>query len=108
MMRLSAEEIGRRTQALADTLRAQAPRLEVGTVEGASVIGGGAAPGATLPTVLLAITCQDLSADELAARLRAHQAPIVARVEQGKVLLDLRTVFPEQDAIIADALSQCR
>jgi L-seryl-tRNA(Ser) seleniumtransferase len=124
MMRLSAQEIGRRAEALADTLRAKknhvgpaAPgwagerssphlRLKVEVIEGASVIGGGAAPGAALPTVLVALTCQDLSADELAARLRAHQPPIVARVEQGKVLLDLRTVFPEQDAIIAEALSQ--
>ena len=107
MMRLSAEEIGRRAQALADALRAKAPRLQVEAVEGASVIGGGAAPGATLPTVLLAVTCEGLSADELAARLRAHQPPIVTRVEQGKVLLDLRTVFPEQDAIVAAALNQC-
>jgi L-seryl-tRNA(Ser) seleniumtransferase len=107
MMRLSVEEVGRRAQALAERLRVEAPRLEMEVIEGASVIGGGAAPGATLPTVLLAITCQDLSADELAARLRAHQPPIVARVEQGKVLLDLRTVFPEQDAIIAEALGQC-
>jgi len=107
MMRLSAEEIGRRAHALGDTLRAKAPKLELDVIEGASVIGGGAAPGATLPTVLLAVSFQGLSADELAARLRAHQPPIVARVEQGKVLLDLRTVFPEQDAVIADALSQC-
>jgi len=106
MMRLRTEEIGRRAKALADTLRAQAPRLQVEIVEGTSVIGGGAAPGATLPTVLLAVTCQDLSADELAARLRAHQPMIVARVEQGKVLLDLRTVFPEQDAVIANALAR--
>ncbi|MFZ3212370.1 MAG: hypothetical protein WA188_12730, partial [Terriglobales bacterium] len=88
--------------------RARAPRLEVEMVKGTSVIGGGAAPGAALPTVLLALTCQDLSADELAARLRSHQPPIVARVEQGRVLLDLRTVFPEQDAIIAEALAQGR
>ena len=105
MMRLSAEEIGRRAQALADALRAKNPRLEVEMVEGASVIGGGAAPGATLPTVLVALTCQDLSADELAARLRTQQPSIVARVERGRVLLDLRTVFPEQDAVIVDAVS---
>jgi len=105
MMRLSAEEIGRRARALADTLHAN-PKLKVELIEGASVIGGGAAPGATLPTILLAITAQDLSADELATRLRAHEPPIVARVEQGRVLLDLRTVFPEQDQIIAAALSE--
>jgi L-seryl-tRNA(Ser) seleniumtransferase len=106
MMRLSAEEIGSRAQSLADKLRAKAPKMEVELTEGASVIGGGAAPGATLPTVLLAITCEGLSADELAARLRAHQPPIIARVEQGRVLLDLRTVFPDQDAIIVGALGK--
>jgi L-seryl-tRNA(Ser) seleniumtransferase len=107
MMRLSTEEIGRRARALADTLRAKASSLEVTMIEGASVIGGGAAPGAALGTVLLAVTCQGLSADELAARLRVQQPPIVARVEQGRVLLDLRTVFPEQDAIIQNALGRC-
>jgi L-seryl-tRNA(Ser) seleniumtransferase len=107
MMRLSPEEIGHRAQALAEKLRTNARKIEVEVVDGVSVIGGGAAPGATLPTVLLAITCEGLSADEFAARLRAHQPPIVARVEQRKVLLDLRTVFPEQDAIIATALSRC-
>ena len=105
MMRLTAEEIGRRAKALADTLSAN-PKLKLAFIEGSSVIGGGAAPGATLPTFLLAITSQELSADELAARLRAHQPPIVARVEQGRVLLDLRTVFPEQDAIVTGALSE--
>jgi L-seryl-tRNA(Ser) seleniumtransferase len=106
MLHLSVDEIRRRAQGISDTLRANAPRMEVEMIEGASVIGGGAAPAATLPTVLLAVTCEDLSADELASRLRAHQPPIVGRVEQGKVLLDLRTVFPGQDAIIADALSK--
>ena len=69
-----------------------------------SLVGGGAAPGATLPTVLLAVTGEKLSADELAARLRAHDPPIIARVEEAQVLLDLRTVFPEQDAEIVRAL----
>jgi len=105
MLRLTAKEIGRRAQALAGTLNST-PKLKIELMEGSSVIGGGAAPGATLPTILMAVTCQDLSADDLASRLRAHQPPIVARVEQGRVLLDLRTVFPEQDAIVAGALSE--
>ena len=105
MMRLNIDEIRRRAEALAETLRrSNACDLAVDIVEGASVIGGGAAPGASLPTVLLALGSQHLSADELATHLRAHEPPIVARVEQGRVLLDLRTVFPAQDASIADAL----
>jgi L-seryl-tRNA(Ser) seleniumtransferase len=101
MMRLPAEEIGKRAQALARELR---PPLAGEVIEGESVIGGGAAPGATLPTKLLALTCEASSADEFAARLRANQPPIIARVEEGRVLLDLRTVFPEQDGEIAKAL----
>jgi L-seryl-tRNA(Ser) seleniumtransferase len=50
-----------------------------------------------LPTRLLAVTRQGLSADEISARFRASQPPVIARVEEGRVLLDLRTVFPEQD-----------
>jgi L-seryl-tRNA(Ser) seleniumtransferase len=45
-----------------------------------------------------------MSADDLAAQLRLGDPPIVARVEDGRVLLDLRTVFAEQDALIAAAL----
>jgi L-seryl-tRNA(Ser) seleniumtransferase len=53
---------------------------------------------------LLALTSNDLSADELASRLRASDPPIIARVEDGRVLLDLRTVFPEQDSAVTKCL----
>jgi L-seryl-tRNA(Ser) seleniumtransferase len=69
------------------------------------VIGGGAAPSAVLPTRLIAVTHADLSADELSARLRASTPPVIARVEDGRVLLDLRTVFPGQDANLVNALA---
>jgi L-seryl-tRNA(Ser) seleniumtransferase len=58
-----------------------------------------------LPTRLIALTHIDLGADEINACLRAHVPSIVARVEDGRVLLDLRTVFPEQDANLAQALA---
>ena len=102
MMRLSKEEIGKRAEAVADSLRSA--KLSVEVLDGESVIGGGAAPSAALPTRLLAITCTGLSADELSVRLRASDPPIIARVEEGRVLLDLRTVFPEQDEAILQAL----
>lgn len=75
-------------------------------VDGESIIGGGAAPSAVLPTRLLALSCKDLSADELAARLRTSDPPVIARVEHGRVLLDLRTVFAEQDGSIADVVNR--
>jgi L-seryl-tRNA(Ser) seleniumtransferase len=75
-------------------------------IDGDSVIGGGSAPSAVLPTRLLAVTGNGLTANEIATRLRAGDPPIVARVEEGRVLLDLRTVFPEQDEAVVQALLQ--
>jgi L-seryl-tRNA(Ser) seleniumtransferase len=105
MIRLSAEEIGRR----ADTLRAQLEpslggRAELRVISGESVVGGGSTPGYALPTRLLAVAPRNLSAAELAARLRRHDPPAIVRVEAGRVLLDLRTVFPEQQDMLASAL----
>ena len=104
MMRLSKEEIGRRAEGLAKKVRSS--ELSVELLDGDSVIGGGAAPSAVLPTRLLAITCEGLGTDELSRRLRGNDPPIVARVDEGRVLLDLRTVFPEQDEAVASALKQ--
>jgi L-seryl-tRNA(Ser) seleniumtransferase len=104
MMRLSKEAIGERAEALA--AKVAAPRLKVEIVDGASILGGGAAPSSVLPTRLLALACEGLSADELTARLRGSEPPIIARVEEGRVLLDLRTVFPEQDTVLVAALAR--
>ncbi|MGH9496764.1 MAG: L-seryl-tRNA(Sec) selenium transferase [Candidatus Sulfotelmatobacter sp.] len=103
MMLLTTEEIGARTKALAGPLKSGKLKYEI--VDGESVVGGGAAPSSVLPTRLLALTHAHLSAGEVAARLRASDPPIVARVEYGRVLLDMRTVFPEQDRVISNALS---
>jgi L-seryl-tRNA(Ser) seleniumtransferase len=78
--------------------------MKAEVIDGESVIGGGAAPSSVLPTRLVALSCTNLSADELASRLRASDPAVIARVEEGKVLLDLRTVFPEQEEAIADVL----
>ncbi|MGA8154343.1 MAG: L-seryl-tRNA(Sec) selenium transferase [Terriglobales bacterium] len=103
MMRLSSEDVGRRAEAIATKVRS--PQLAVEIVDGESVIGGGAAPSAVLPTRLIALTIQGMSADELSARLRSNDPPIIARVEEGRVLLDLRTVFPNQDTVVIRALA---
>src|SRR6266516_3973891 len=104
MMRLSKEEIGKRAEAIAG--KTQSATLQVDVIDGESVIGGGAAPSAALPTRLLAISHKDLGADELAARLRSSDPPIIARVEEGRVLLDLRTVFPQQDRLLLETISR--
>jgi L-seryl-tRNA(Ser) seleniumtransferase len=102
MMSLSKDEIGARANAVAGQVRSDKLKAEV--IDGGSVIGGGAAPSSVLPTRLLALIAADLSADELSTRLRNSDPSIIARVEEGKVLLDFRTVFPEQDAFISSLL----
>jgi L-seryl-tRNA(Ser) seleniumtransferase len=104
MMRLPAEEIRARAEALQAQL-SSASNLKIDIVAGESLIGGGSAPTSSLPTFLLAVTALSLSADALAARLRHHHSPIIARVEDGRVFLDLRTVFgPDEESEIAQAL----
>jgi L-seryl-tRNA(Ser) seleniumtransferase len=103
MMRLTKDAIGRRAESLSARINTSRMKFEI--VDGESILGGGAAPSSVLPTRLLALSCEGLSADELSQRLRASDPPIIARVEEGRVLLDLRTVFPEQDASVAAALA---
>jgi len=102
MMHLSKDDIARRAEALAT--RVARAGMEVVLIDGDSVIGGGAAPSAVLPTKLLGLSCSGLSADDLAAQLRQSASPVIARVEDGRILIDLRTVFPEQEESLARAL----
>jgi L-seryl-tRNA(Ser) seleniumtransferase len=104
MMGLSKAEISARGETLVRSLRTGTSKITAEIIDGDSVIGGGAAPSSLLPTRLVALASADLSADELSARLRQSDPPIVARVEEERVLLDLRTVFPDQDRLIAGAL----
>jgi L-seryl-tRNA(Ser) seleniumtransferase len=80
--------------------------LAVESVDGLSTIGGGSAPGSSLPTRLLALAHADLSASQLEARLRAADPPVIGRIEQGRVVLDLRTVAPEEDGVLLAVLRQ--
>jgi L-seryl-tRNA(Ser) seleniumtransferase len=104
MMRMSKNEINKRAEAVAGKILRT--KLQIEVADGESVLGGGAAPSAVLPTRLLALTSDGVTADELLARLRSSDPPIVARVEDGRVLLDLRTVFPEQDGALVAALRE--
>jgi L-seryl-tRNA(Ser) seleniumtransferase len=111
MIRASAGEIGARAQKIAQELRpilgsAQA-EVEIG--DGQSVIGGGSTPAEYLPTRLLRISSAKYSATQLEARLRTgvnaageEHTPVLARVSEDRLVLDLRTVFPSQgQALIA-------
>ncbi len=104
MMRGSEEDLQHRAEHMVRHLHISSPQLEVELVETRSVIGGGSAPGATLPSYAVALKSVRLSAEEILGRLRQWATPIVARVEEGRVLLDLRTVAAEQDAVVMAAV----
>ncbi len=104
MMRISEDVVEQRAGQIAEQLRARCPSLRVEVVKSRSVLGGGAAPGSTLPTRVLAVMSSGMNADELCAHLRQWELPIIARVEDERVLLDLRTVEPSQDTAIVVAL----
>ena len=75
-----------------------------GLVAGESTVGGGSLPGETLPTVLLALEMAHPT--RFLARLRAASPPIIARLEENRILCDPRTVLPEQDALFLARLSE--
>jgi L-seryl-tRNA(Ser) seleniumtransferase len=103
MLTLTADDIRPRADTLAAAIGAAAGwRAEI--VAGVSAIGGGSAPGVELATWLVAIAKSDLSADALDGRLRQLTPAVVARIEDHRVVLDLRTVLPEQDAQLASLL----
>jgi len=109
MIRLSPEEIERRSQAVLERLR---PMVAKGEVEmevrrGESVLGGGSTPDQPLPTRLIAVSSSRHSAEELEARLRqpSEGLAVIARIQDERLVLDLRTVFPEQEPALVAALA---
>jgi len=104
MLTMTADEIRGRAEALVTRLQA-AEGWRAKLVSGVSAVGGGSAPGVELSTWLVAIEKPGLSPDALEERLRGLTPPVIARIEHDQVLLDLRTVLPEQDEILATLLS---
>jgi L-seryl-tRNA(Ser) seleniumtransferase len=98
MIRASAEEIRVRAQSILGRLGGF--RAEV--IQGESVIGGGSTPGQSLPTWLIAIRSADVNSIE--ERLRTGEPPVIARIEAGQLMLDLRTVAPEEEEALVAAV----
>jgi len=78
------------------------PGVKAELISGRSVIGGGSTPAIELPTTLIAIKTSSATASE--RRLRTGRTPVVVRLEKERLLLDLRTVLPEQEPLLAEML----
>ena len=102
MLGASVDSLRARAESLA--ARARAAGFEAEAVESTAVAGGGAGAESTLPSAAVALRRAGLPADALAAALRALAVPVVARIEDGRVLVDLRSVAEEEDAELGEAL----
>jgi L-seryl-tRNA(Ser) seleniumtransferase len=113
MIRLSAEEIGKRARNFCENLRASLqPEVALEVRPGFSVIGGGSTPDQQLRTHLIAIACPRQAAAQIESRLRQPQngapgieapgrpIPVIARIEDNRVIFYLRTVLPEEEATL--------
>lgn len=102
MLSQTRAEIKDRTVKLYGKIKNENMTMEI--IEGDSYAGGGSAPGEPIPTVLLALTHKKLTASEFAAKLRTSNPPVIARIEYNRVLLDLRTVFPDEENTLVSIL----
>ena len=101
MIAAPLEEVGQRAEKLAAALVACG--LTAGVIDGASTVGGGSAPGSRIPTRLVAIAAPAVRFEAL---LRAQRPALIARIENDRVVLDLRTVAPSQDNEVAELVGR--
>ena len=97
MARLTLDEIEARAQALARQIGAE-------VIDGESLLGGGSTPAQTLPTRLVRLRPEEISAAAVERRLRSNEPAVIVRIADDALLLDLRTVFPDEDGALAAAV----
>ncbi len=103
MLHASLASVQRRARELASQLQSRGWTTAV--VDGESAIGGGSAPGVTVPTALVRLSWTGWSADRLEAWLRALAPPVIARIQDDSVVMDLRTVTEDESAVLAAILT---
>src|SRR5205809_107461 len=109
MIRATSQELKHRAENFVRELRPELPldEVEIEIADGSSLPGGGSTPSQSLPTKIIRIASARYSATKLEQRLRRAPAgvSVVARVEDEKLILDLRTVFREQEPLLIKTLS---
>ena len=109
MIRATPQELKRRAENFVREIRPELPldEVEIEIADGTSLAGGGSTPSQTLPTKIIRIASARYSATKLEQRLRGAPAGIsvIARVEDDRLILDLRTVFPEQETLLVKTLA---
>jgi len=103
MIAMQPAELRLQAEMMADELHAAG--IPAAVRDGRSTVGGGSLPGQTLPTTLVAL--RPPSAEKLASRLRAGEPAVIARIEEGHLLLDPRTVQPDEHTTLLDSVRNC-
>src|SRR5437016_3026565 len=106
MLEVTNDELRIRAEALLAQIRDLPLRSSIG--EGKAQVGGGSLPRAVIPSVALDLLPDNVSVEDFAATLRRGSPPIIGYVAGGKFKLDLRTIFPRQDAQVVSALRSAR
>lgn len=102
----SADEIRERSELFQQRLERKASHYSVEVVEGTSQVGGGTMPSVELPTYVIALQTDQYSVNKLEEFLRLSYTPIITRIQDGKILIDLRTVTIEEEDDILQSLIQ--
>lgn len=105
LIHLPLESLRDRAIRLADELAA-IPGIQVQTLEGSSFVGGGSLPEEAIPTWLVSLSAAEIPEEKLAERLRLGEPAVLACRRDGRVFLDVRTIFPEQERELVEAVRQ--
>lgn len=108
LLSLTPENLKNRAERLAPQASACVAIQSAEAVPGTTYLGGGSVPTQELPTWCVALTPAGGSVDQLARRLRMGQPSVFGRIQQDRLLIDLRSVFPRQDLQIVAALQACK
>ena len=105
MLSLSLDELRKRAARIARGLaKVLPPEVRVAVVESGSQVGSGSAPVETIPTICLSVASSAPGPDELAKALRLGKPPVFSRIHKEAVLFDFRTIRPDEDAIVGEAV----
>lgn len=106
MMTMPLEDVHKMAVKIKRQIAKQNPELSITLEKGESATGGGSLPHITFPTWLLGITASNISAEQLSLLLRQNEPPIIARIKDDKVLLDMRTILPGEEKFIIEDLNR--
>lgn len=107
MISMTSQELRKRAQSFSRRLRSQiGEAIQLRLIDGYSIIGGGSCPECRLPATLIALESNSVRPNTIESRLRSQDPPIILRLEEDKVLIDLRTVFPAQEPMLIEGLKK--